>query len=61
MSSFLQEFYEPKWVDTDEIGNFGEKVSKTVGEVRKVLVHKKLDISKMMFFLIHCENFSWPP
>ncbi len=35
-------------MDTDEIGNFGEKVSKTVGEVREVHVHKKLDISKML-------------
>jgi len=39
-------------VDTDEIGNFGEKVSKTVGEVRKVHVHQELNISKMLVFNI---------
>ena len=53
MSSFLQEFYEPKWVDTDEIGNFGEKVSKTVGEVREIRVHKEIrHIEKMLFLNI---------
>jgi hypothetical protein len=32
--NLFQEFYEPTWVDTDEIGDFGKKVSRTVGEVR---------------------------